>query len=128
MANLKSVSIQMKDLLDKVDRNVKELVEASAEKTAKECAQKLRTTSPKGPRGYAQSWTAKKTGDGGWVVHNAKHYQLTHLLENSHVIRNKRGTYGRTSPGHGQVIHIKPVADEGIEGFELRINRGLNEV
>ena len=127
MAKMESVTAQMKEIADDVGRNVKELADKSGKESAKECAQKLRSTSPKGPRGYAQSWTFKKV-DGAWVCYNKEHYQLTHLLENSHLIRNKKGTYGRTSPGHGQVIHIKPVADEGVEGFELRINRGLNEV
>ena len=127
MAKTESVSAQMKDLLDEVDNNVKELVEKSCEESAKECAKELRDTSPKGPRGYAKSWTSKKV-NGAWITYNKEHYQLTHLLENSHVIKNKKGEYGRTSPGHGQIIHIKPVEEKGIEGFELRINRGLNEV
>ena len=127
MAKTESVTAQMTDLLDEVNEGIKEVAEKSAEDSAKECAKKLRETSPKGPRGYAQSWTAKQV-DGSWITYNKDHYQLTHLLENSHVIRNKKGEYGRTSPGHGQIIHIAPVEAEGIRGFELRINRGLNEV
>ena len=127
MAKTESVTVQMEKLLDSVDKNVKEVVKKSSKESAKECAQKLRASSPKGPRGYAQSWTAKEV-DGAWITYNKDHYQLTHLLENSHLIVNKKGTFGRTSPGHGQIIHIKPVADEGVEGFELRINRGLNEI
>ena len=127
MAKTESVTVQMEQLLDSVDKNVKEVVKKSSKESAKECAQKLRVTSPKGPRGYAQSWKAKEV-DGAWITYNEDHYQLTHLLENSHMIVNKKGTYGRTSPGHGQIIHIKPVAEQGVEGFELRINRGLNEI
>ena len=127
MAKTESVTAQMKELLDEIDNNVKELVEKESKESAKECAQKLRATSPKGPRGYANSWTFKKV-DGSWITYNKDHYQLTHLLESPHLIKNKKGEYGRTSPGHGQVIHIKPVADEGVENFELRLNRGLNEV
>ena len=127
MAKTESVTVQMEKLLDSVDKNVKEVVKKCSKESAKECAQKLRASSPKGPRGYAQSWTAKEV-DGAWITYNKDHYQLTHLLENSHLIVNKKGTFGRTSPGHGQIIHIKPVADEGVEGFELRINRGLNEI
>ena len=118
MAKMGSVSVQMKDLLDEFSDELDKLVKDSAKETAKECATKLKSSSPKGPRGYAQSWTTKEK-DGGWVVYNAKHYQLTHLLENSHVIRNRKNgpAYGRTSPGHGQIIHIAPVAEEGINGL-----------
>lgn len=123
----KDFTVQLEDLLEDMNEKVKEVVEKSAEDSAKECARKLRSSSPKGPEGYAQSWTAREV-NGGWVTYNKDHYQLTHLLENSHVIKNGRGRYGETYPGHGQVIHIEPVANEGVEGFELRLNRGLNEV
>ena len=126
MGSTGSVSAQMKDLLDEFNAHVRDVVEDSAKESAKECAQKLKETSPKGPRGYARSWTYKKQ-DGGWVCYNKDHYQLTHLLENSHVIKNAKGEYGRTSPGHGQVVHIAPVEQAGIEGFELRLNRGISE-
>jgi len=116
----------MKELLDEFDAHVKDVVENSAKESAKECAQKLRISAPKGPRGYARSWTYKKV-DGSWICYNKDHYQLTHLLENSHIIKNAKGEYGRTYPGHGQIVHIAPVEQEGIEGFELRLNRGISE-
>jgi len=117
----------MEKILDDFDREFQKLVDDSAKQTATECVQKLRSSSPKRPGGgaYARSWTKKQEGK-GWIVYNAKHYQLTHLLENSHVIRNKKGTYGRTSPGHGQIIHIAPVEQYGIQEFPLKISRGLS--
>lgn len=126
MAKTESVTAQMQEILETYDKHVAEVAEKSAEESAKECAQKLKTTSPKGPEGYARSWTAKRVGK-GWVCYNKDHYQLTHLLENSHDIVNQTGKHGRTYPGHGQIVHIYPVEQQGIEGFELRINRGLNE-
>lgn len=121
----KSVEAQMKELLDTFDRHVQEVVEDAAKESAKECVQKLKATSPKRHGKYARSWTQKKLA-GGYVVYN-KEYQLTHLLENGHVVANQYGSYG--NPG-GRVAgqkHIAPVEQEGIEGFELRINRGINE-
>ena len=120
----KSVEAQMKELLDTFDHHVQEVVEDAAKESAKECVQKLKATSPKRPGGgsYARSWTSKKLAK-GWVVYN-KEYQLTHLLENGHVSANQYGEYGVRFNG---IKHIAPVEEEGIEGFELRINRGINE-
>ena len=120
----KSVEAQMKELLDTFDHHVQEVVEDAAKESAKECVQKLKATSPKRPGGgsYARSWTSKKLAK-GWVVYN-KEYQLTHLLENGHASANQYGEYGVRFNG---IKHIAPVEEEGIEGFELRINRGINE-
>lgn len=128
MANSSSVSVQMKDILDKYGREAKKAIDASAEETAEMCVQQLKNNSPKrqgkGGGAYARSWTVKKEGHGDvtdYIVHNSKHYQLTHLLENGHVIRNKKGTYGRTHP----IKHIEPVADAGIQRFELGVRARL---
>ena len=120
----KSVEAQMKELLDTFDHHVQEVVEDAAKESAKECVQKLKATSPKRPGGgsYARSWTSKKLAK-GWVVYN-KEYQLTHLLENGHVSANQ---YGEDGVRFNGIKHIAPVEEEGIEGFELRINRGINE-
>ena len=55
------------------------------------------------------------------IVHNRTDYQLTHLLENGHVIRNKKGEYGRTRP----IKHIAPVAEWAENELPNEIERGL---
>lgn len=123
MAKTESVAVQMQELLDEFNEELDETVEKSARLTARRCASKLKSTSPKrsgGHADYARSWSSKQV-DGAWIVYNKEHYQLTHLLENSHVIRNKYGTYGR-SPA---IKHIAPVEAEGIEEFILRISKGI---
>ena len=125
MPKTESVTAQMKELLDEYSETVEEVVEDAAKTTAKECVNELKNTSPKGPKGYARSWTSKKH-DGGWVVYNKEHYRLTHLLENGHAIVNQFGKQpGRVGPAGGKP-HILPVEQSGIEEFQNKISRGLS--
>ena len=120
MASTKSVSVQMKQILDEFDDKVNDVLAQAAGETADESADKLRNTSPRRSGEYANGWTVKKLSRGDVVVHNT-HYQLTHLLENGHVIKNKKGTYGRTRG----IKHIKPVETWANKEFQQKIERGL---
>ena len=120
MAKTGSISIQMKQILDEFDDKVNEVLAEAADLVAEESAEKLRNTSPRRSGEYANGWTVKKLSRGNVVVHNT-HYQLTHLLENGHVIRNKKGTYGRTRG----IKHIKPVETWANKEFQQKIERGL---
>ena len=98
---------------------------------SKECVQKLRQTSPKNYGDYAKAWHVKKRTDNkrvtDYVVYNDL-YRLTHLLENSHIISNGSGEYGRTRPGHGQVVHIKPVSDWANAEIVRRIEEDIEKI
>lgn len=87
-------------------------------KAAKYGKKEVVSNSPKGPKGYAKGWSIRtkreKYGVAVWI-YNRTHPSLTHLLEKSHVIANKKGAYGRTGPGHGQVVHIQPARDKAEE-------------
>lgn len=120
MANTKSVSIQMSQILDEFSEKVNDVLAEAADSTANESVEKLSNTSPRRTGEYANGWRVKKIERGYVVVHNV-HYQLTHLLENGHVIRNKKGTYGRTSGKK----HIKPVETWANKEFQRKIERGL---
>lgn len=117
MADTGSVEIQMKKLLDQVDKEVQDAMDEGMKQVAKEAVSKLKSSSPRKTGKYARGWTTKQIDKNGIVVHNSKHYQLTHLLENGHVIRNKKGTYGRTAG----IKHIKPVEEWASEELPRRI-------
>lgn len=122
MANTGSVAVQMKQVLDEINKDVEESARRNIDRTAKESVQKLRNTSPKKTGSYAKGWGTKKQGDMDVVVHNRTDYQLTHLLENGHVIKNKKGTYGRT---HG-IKHIAPVEEWASDELPRRIMEDLD--
>ena len=81
----------------KVDINYTEIIDKNAER----CVDVLKDISPKGYRKskkYADGWEVRKGRkkyNGYYAeVWNATNYQLTHLLENGHLITNKRGGVG----------------------------------
>lgn len=121
-----SVEAQMEDILNDVTKETKGVMETSIKKTAQETAQRLRNTSPKGSphvRGYAEGWKAsKQSKTGAYIVHNKTNYQLTHLLENGHVIKNGKGTYGRTRG----IKHIEPAEEWAANDLPERIMRELD--
>ena len=117
MAKTESVTAQMTELLDEINKDIEQSAKTNIQAVAKESVVKLKNTSPVKTGSYAKGWGTKRNGDMDVIVHNRTDYQLTHLLENGHVIRNKKGTYGRT---HG-IKHIAPVEEWVVDELPRRI-------
>ena len=117
MAKTESVTAQMKEVLDEINDDVRKSAKRNIDRVSKESVQKLKNTSPVKSGSYAKGWGTKRQGDMDVVVHNRTDYQLTHLLENGHIIRNKKGTYGRTRG----IKHIAPVEEWAIDELPRRI-------
>lgn len=124
-AKTESISVQVKELLEQYNEEFAQLVQKTSKAAADATARDLRESSASmfGNGRYAKGWKATRK-DGGWVVHNATDYQLTHLLENGHVIRNKYGEYGR-APAYK---HIGPAEQRGIVKFEELIAEGTEKI
>ena len=124
MANEISISEQLGEIFDEYTKEVRRATSNAQDKVAKEAVRKLRTTSPKRSGKYAKGWSIKRTWTGTGIpdvtIHN-KVYQLTHLLEKGHVVRNKSGTYGRAKA----IPHIAPVERWAIEELPEEIKREL---
>ena len=105
------ISSQVKDTLDEYSVEFKRAVNNSFDVVAKKGVTQLKENSPKKTGDYAKGWdiVREKTRSGinDVTIRNKTDYQLTHLLENGHVIVNAKGTFGRTSP----VKHIAPVEE-----------------
>ena len=125
MINTNSVSIQMADILDTYSKEVRRAASNAQDKIAKEAVQKLKNTSPKKTGSYAKGWAIKRekgrNGIPTVTIHNKTDYQLTHLLENGHIIRNGKGEYGR----YNGVKHIAPVEDWASSELPAEIEREL---
>ena len=59
----------------------------------------------------------------GAIVYNATDPGRAHLLEYGHVIKNKKGQYGR-APAHP---HIKPAEEQSVELFIETLESELNK-
>lgn len=128
MSNGFTISDDITRIVEQYGRQAREAVEKAVRKTGRETAKDLRNTSPKRTGAYASSWTTKVTRSSGRLigvtVYNKEHYQLTHLLENGHVIKNKKGEYGRTRP----IKHIAPAEQKGIADFEEYAREELEKI
>lgn len=101
------LTIQLNKILGDYEKSVDEKTKKVFQKVAGECVKQLKSTSPRREKGaragqYASGWASKKNGN-QIVVHNKTDYQLTHLLENGHALRQG----GRA----GAIVHIKPVEE-----------------
>ncbi|MEK4425166.1 HK97 gp10 family phage protein [Solibacillus sp. FSL K6-1523] len=117
--NVNDLAAEINRQLSLYARQTEETVEMTAEKVASDGVELLKANSPKSPGGgdYAKSWDKKKVGK-KLVVHNKKHYRLTHLLEKGHA-----------KVGGGRVparVHIKPVETKMINNFEEELRGGLS--
>ena len=108
---------EMKRILDEYVEDVNTAIDLCAIQEAKIAKSLLSTESPKLTGDYAKGWAYKKFKNkftSGAVVHNKTDWQLAHLLEHGHVIRNgTKRTYGAVQ-GYP---HIGPVADRVNQEF-----------
>lgn len=120
-----NITDQMEKILNDYSVEVKRATNNSIDVVAKQAVSKLKNSSPRKSGAYARGWGIKRERGSGGIntvtVHNKTNYQLTHLLENGHVIRNKKGTYGR-APAHP---HIKPVEEFAKSELPAEIEREL---
>lgn len=110
--------LDIKDILNEYSSDIQEAIIAEAEKVSKKGRDELKNTSPKRTGKYRKGWRVKTEKENGFVeciIHNSTNYQLTHLLEHSHLTRNGR----KTTPK----VHIKPVEQACIKEYEKSVEK-----
>ncbi len=116
------LSAAIQEMLNEYVGDVEEKTDEVLDKASKSCAKQLKSSSPvgEGPNKgrYAKGWSVKKDKSlkgiskiGDYTVHNKTDWQLTHLLENGHVIKNQYGSYSGRVPA---VPHIKDAEQAAI--------------
>lgn len=127
MARSAGISDELNKVLAEFVEDERATIDKAVVDAAKEAKREAAAASP-GSGSYKKGWRVKTNKRGHVVettVYNATDWQLTHLLENSHIIKNQWGTYERTSRGHGQVIHIKPAEEKAVADLEKKLRREL---
>lgn len=108
--NIDDLADVIMEELHSFSEEITEGLKEDVKKVAKECTQDIRTNAPVESGAYKKSWRLKNayesSNDIRVVIHSAKEYRLTHLLEHGHA---KRGG-GRVEA----IPHIKP-AEENAE-------------
>ena len=127
MADTGSVEIQMKKLLDQVDKEVQKAMDVGMKQVAKEAVTQLRSSSPRKTGKYARGWTTKQIDKNGIVIQNSKHYQLTHLLENGANLRAVQEMLGHESITTTEIYtHLN--ASKLIEDYDKYFEGGNSDV
>ena len=120
-----SVTVQLQEVFEEYSKEVKRAANNSADVVAKKTVTRLKNSSPRKTGSYAKGWSIKRergtAGINTVIVHNKTDYQLTHLLENGHIVKNAKGVFGR-APAHK---HIEPAEQWANEELPLEIEREL---
>ena len=97
------------DALMEYQEEVSEGTKKAVQKVSRECAREIRTKAPQDSGTYAKSWTVKRLEENEseihMVIYSKNRYQLAHLLEYGHVLKNKDG---RVLGTVGAKPHIRP--------------------
>ena len=120
----------LNDILEDYGDNVVEATQEAVRKVAKIAQEEVKAKSTVRKYGkkkgrYKKGWTTKEEivnrMRADVIIHNRTDYQLTHLLENGHVVRNKKGTYGRAPA----IKHIAPAAEKAEQALVERLENKL---
>lgn len=123
---LNTIDITLEDYAKGVDK----ALETASDEAGKSAENELHHTSPARTGNYRKSWTYDekqikrgKSYRTEMVVYNAKYYRLTHLLEKSHRIANKYGSYGMSKAQPHISVAQKNAETEFTKVFERELGK-----
>ncbi len=108
----------IKSVLSEYSRDIQDEITNEAIRIGKDSANELKHTSPIRSGRYRKGWTTnveKGFSEVVVTVHNKKAYQLTHLLEHPHLLRNGQ----KSTPK----VHIYPVEQKAVKEFEEKVEQ-----
>lgn len=111
------------ELLEEYSDMATDEMKSAVQKSAKFVKEEISANAPRQTGAYAKSWTSKKTEEDStsvqYTVYSKNKYQLAHLLENGHALRN--GGRAKAYP------HIAPAEEAGESYLENLIEEALKE-
>lgn len=113
--------LDVSKILNEYADDIQEGIAKEAQDVSKKGAAELKNTSPKRKSNggkYAKGWrvkTIKGNNEIECIIHNATNYQLTHLLEKEHSLRN-----GKPST---PIVHIAPVEQQCVKEYEHNVEQ-----
>lgn len=116
----KNSLLDIKDILNEYSSDIQDGITEVAFKVAEDGKNELKVSSPKRTGSYRKGWRVDKKSGKGFVhatIYNATDWQLTHLLEKPHAIRNQYGTWGTYDPKKSGTVHIQPVEEKVNQQF-----------
>lgn len=108
--------IDITDILNEYSQDIQDGITQAAEDIAKRGANELKIKSPKRTGKYSKGWRVDKRSGKGFVhttIYNATNWQLTHLLEKPHLLRNGKKSMPK--------VHIEPVEQKCINDFKKEV-------
>lgn len=133
MAKRSGISDELVEILNEFVDEEEKIIQKVFKQTAEDTKDMVEGASPRQHGDYASGWEVKTEasgmlgGDVVYTVCNPRHYQLTHLLEKGHVVKNQFGT--PTRPGRKKrtkaIRHIKPAEQWGNQELIERLRAKL---
>ena len=122
--------IDINKILNEYSNEIQEGITNAAIEIAEKGKSKLRQNSPKNTGKYRKGWRVDKRSGKGYVhttIYNATDWQLTHLLEKPHAIKNQYGEWGTYNPEKSGTVHIAPVEEECVTAFQKDVEQIIKE-
>ena len=116
MTNIKNISDEIMNQLQYYVADVRDKVEIAIDESAKDLKKGIEQDAPRKRPSYAKGWRIKKTPKKS-IVHNKTDYQLTHLLEHGHVLKNGDRFQGKP--------HIRPNEEKMIRDYLKKIEKAV---
>ena len=122
MTSIDSMAAEIMKGLNEYSELADAAMKKSVRKAATSVKKEIAANAPKRSGKYGKSWTTKKTAENShtltMTVHSKDRYQIAHLLENGHALRNGGRVEG--------IPHIAPAEEHGEEMLTRLIEKELS--
>jgi hypothetical protein len=118
MTNIDNLSSEILKQLQYYANDVRDKVEIAMDESARDMKKSVAQDSPKKRPSYSKGWRIKRTPK-KLIVHNKTDYQLTHLLEHGHALRDGGRFDGKP--------HIRPHEERVVREYLKMIERAVEK-